>query len=395
MTLVDSRRGIAATYDALSRETGVPIDSAAAVSRLGPPMRDELVRWFPADRVDDAVARYLELYPEHAVAPTIAMPGAHEAMPPCAGTAASRSWSPASTAATPGCTCDHLELDVDEVVGWVWGAARGRCCAEHGAGGLRRRPRARRRGCARGRCAQRRCSPDRCTAEELAAAGTDVVLPDLHRVPGLARRAPAGRPGWPPSRRRCATHGSVLVAFSGGADSAFLLAAAVRALGPDHVVAATAYSDSLPAAELDAARELRGLPRRPGADAARPTRWSARATAPTPATAATSARPSCSTCSARSPSEHGCAHVATGTNADDAVAGFRPGIRAAAERGAVTPLRDAGLHQGAGARGLARAGACRPGTSRRPPACQLAGRLRHRGQPAPAGPGGARGGRRA
>src|SRR3712207_6781149 len=35
--------------------------------------------------------------------------------------------------------------------------------------------------------------------------------------------------------------------------------------------------------------------------------------------------------------------VATGTNADDAVAGFRPGMRAAAERGAVTPLRDAGL----------------------------------------------------
>ena len=41
--------------------------------------------------------------------------------------------------------------------------------------------------------------------------------------------------------------------------------------------------------------------------------------------------------------ERGLAHVATGTNADDAVAGFRPGIRAAAERGAITPLRDAGL----------------------------------------------------
>jgi uncharacterized protein len=36
-------------------------------------------------------------------------------------------------------------------------------------------------------------------------------------------------------------------------------------------------------------------------------------------------------------------HIATGTNADDAVAGWRPGIRAAAERGAVTPLRDAAL----------------------------------------------------
>jgi uncharacterized protein len=37
--------------------------------------------------------------------------------------------------------------------------------------------------------------------------------------------------------------------------------------------------------------------------------------------------------------------VATGTNADDARAGFRPGIAAAAERGAVTPLLEAGLTQ--------------------------------------------------
>ena len=54
--------------------------------------------------------------------------------------------------------------------------------------------------------------------------------------------------------------GSVVVAFSGGADSAFLLAAAVRALGPDQVVAATAVSPSLPASELDQAAEFaRGL----------------------------------------------------------------------------------------------------------------------------------------
>ena len=54
--------------------------------------------------------------------------------------------------------------------------------------------------------------------------------------------------------------GSVVVAFSGGADSAFLLAAAVRALGPERVVAATAVSASLPATELDgAAAFARGL----------------------------------------------------------------------------------------------------------------------------------------
>jgi uncharacterized protein len=37
----------------------------------------------------------------------------------------------------------------------------------------------------------------------------------------------------------------------------------------------------------------------------------------------------------------------TGTNASDLAAGFRPGIRAAAERGARTPLADAGLDKAA------------------------------------------------
>ena len=41
--------------------------------------------------------------------------------------------------------------------------------------------------------------------------------------------------------------------------------------------------------------------------------------------------------------ELGIADVVTGTNADDVRAGFRPGIRAAAERGAWTPLAGAGL----------------------------------------------------
>ena len=48
----------------------------------------------------------------------------------------------------------------------------------------------------------------------------------------------------------------MLVAYSGGADSAFLLAAAVRALGADRVVAATGYCDSLPAVERDPARDF-------------------------------------------------------------------------------------------------------------------------------------------
>jgi pyridinium-3,5-biscarboxylic acid mononucleotide sulfurtransferase len=136
--------------------------------------------------------------------------------------------------------------------------------------------------------------------------------------------------------------GSVLVAFSGGADSALLLAAAVRALGVDRVAAATGYSDSLPAVERDPARafaESLGVrlltPRTHEME-----REGYRA----------NSGERCYFCKAELletlrplADSLGLAHVATGTNADDAVAGFRPGIRAAAERGAVTPLLDAGL----------------------------------------------------
>jgi uncharacterized protein len=136
--------------------------------------------------------------------------------------------------------------------------------------------------------------------------------------------------------------GSLLVAFSGGADSAFLLAAAVRTLGSANVVAATAISASLPAAELAGAKEFAaGLGVRhlmPTTDEMSRDGYRA------------NGADRCFFCKAElldvlTPlrDDLGLAHVATGTNADDAVAGFRPGIRAAAERGAVTPLLDAGL----------------------------------------------------
>jgi uncharacterized protein len=138
------------------------------------------------------------------------------------------------------------------------------------------------------------------------------------------------------------SRGSVMVAFSGGADSAFLLAAAVRALGPGKVAAATAYSDSLPLHERSPAREFaEGLGVRVYTPQTREMeREGYRA----------NAGDRCYFCKAELldvlgplAREHGFAHVATGTNADDAVAGFRPGIRAASERGAITPLKDAGL----------------------------------------------------
>ena len=134
----------------------------------------------------------------------------------------------------------------------------------------------------------------------------------------------------------------LLVAFSGGADSAFLLAAAARAIGPERVVAATAVSPSLAADELPAARAFAS---------------SLGVRHVTPATDelaregyVANGPDRCFHCKATLldtlrplAAQLGLAAVATGTNADDAVAGFRPGIRAAAQRGALTPLLDAGL----------------------------------------------------
>ncbi|MFE5581282.1 ATP-dependent sacrificial sulfur transferase LarE [Kitasatospora sp. NPDC056531] len=136
--------------------------------------------------------------------------------------------------------------------------------------------------------------------------------------------------------------GPFAVAYSGGVDSALVLAAGVRALGPDGVLAVTAVSESLASGELGGARALADdlgvvhlAPRteelkRPGYRANGPDR--------------------CYFCKsevldtiAAVARDHGFDLVATGTNADDAADPFRPGIRAGRERGIRTPLLDAGL----------------------------------------------------
>jgi uncharacterized protein len=134
----------------------------------------------------------------------------------------------------------------------------------------------------------------------------------------------------------------VLVAFSGGVDSGVVLAAAVRSLGVERVVAATAVSPSLPAAEREAAEEFaRSLGvRHEQPRTAELERAGYRANAGN----------RCAFCKAElvdvlTPlaARLGIADVVTGTNADDLRAGFRPGIRAATERGAWAPLARAGM----------------------------------------------------
>lgn len=119
MTLIDSRPGIQAVYDQISRETGVPIDSAQVVTRLGPPTELEMAHWFPPEQVEDAVFRYREIYPEVAIERVSALPGAVDAL------AAARERGrvilvTAKAADAARRHLEHLGLDVDEVHGLVW-----------------------------------------------------------------------------------------------------------------------------------------------------------------------------------------------------------------------------------------------------------------------------------
>lgn len=135
--------------------------------------------------------------------------------------------------------------------------------------------------------------------------------------------------------------GGVVVAFSGGVDSAVVLAAAVRALGADAVLAAIADSPSLARAELSGARQLVGqlgvelvvLRTDELADPG----YRANAGDRCYFCKQTVLSAVCELARRR-----GLVQVATGTHLDDRRAAHRPGLRAAAELGVREPLVEVG-----------------------------------------------------
>lgn len=136
--------------------------------------------------------------------------------------------------------------------------------------------------------------------------------------------------------------GALAVAYSGGADSALVLAAAVRALGPERVLAVTAVSESLASGELDPARAL--------ADSLGVTHLTPRTRELERPGYRANGQDRCYFCKSEVLDtilalalDRGFRQVATGTNADDAANPHRPGIAAGRERGIRTPLLDAGL----------------------------------------------------
>ena len=336
MTLVDTRVGVHSSMVQLAAELGIPIDADLVVSRLGPPLEAELAEWMPSDAVPAAADRFRELMAESGAANCVALAGAVEAVRLVRASGGRVVVVTAKQASLAELTLAAVGIEVDAIHGWLWSDGKAVALRDEGASvyvGDHPHDVLGARGAGALSVGVRTGGTEPTDA--------DVLLQDLTAFPAwydehlLDVRLDA-------LAARLRDLGSVLVAFSGGADSAFLLAAAVRALGPDAVVAATAVSPSLASAELPAAAAfaaslgVRHLT--PGTDELSRDGYVANdgdRCFHCKATLLDTLRPLAASLDL--------AHVATGTNADDAVAGFRPGIRAAAERGAATPLLDAGL----------------------------------------------------
>ncbi len=186
-------------------------------------------------------------------------------------------------------------------------------------------------------------------------------MSDLPDVPGASRLL-----GWFDGHER------IIAAFSGGADSALVLAAAARALGTQSVVAVTAVSASLASGELEAARAF-------AADLGVEHRTVSTDEMSVEGYRANSGQ-RCYFCKATlldtlAPLAAAMGGtVVTGTNADDRRSAFRPGMRAATERGVREPLAESGLSKDE-VRAISRSWGL--ATSDKPAAACLSSRIAH------------------
>ncbi len=141
--------------------------------------------------------------------------------------------------------------------------------------------------------------------------------------------------------QRLAALRSVVVAYSGGVDSALVVALAVRALGSQAVLAATARSPSVPRAELEAAAALAcrlGV----GHVFVETREFDDPRYTSNPADRCYYCKHELYDRLAALARERGLAAIVNGANADD-LGDFRPGLRAAAEFRVHAPLAECGV----------------------------------------------------
>jgi phosphoglycolate phosphatase len=183
MTLIDSRPGIKAAYEELSARTGTYIDAELTITRLGPPLEQELAYWFPDERIEEMGDLYRELYPEFAISPTPAMRGAREAIAAVQRAGGRAIVVTAKHEPNAKLHLSHLGIEADAVIGWLWAEAKAEALREYGASVYVGDHTGDVRGARTAEALSVAVATGPCAADELREAGADVVLDDLTAFP--------------------------------------------------------------------------------------------------------------------------------------------------------------------------------------------------------------------
>lgn len=183
MTLLDTRAGIAATYRELTARTGVWVDADLAVSRLGPPLREEIAQWFPPEQVDAAVRLFRELYPRYAIHPAVPLPGAREAVRAVAEAGGSVIVVTSKAGPLAELHLRHVGIAVDRLYGERFGDGKVAALTEAGATVYVGDHVADVRAARTAGAVAVGVTTGSHTADQLRAAGADVVLSDLRMFP--------------------------------------------------------------------------------------------------------------------------------------------------------------------------------------------------------------------
>ncbi len=192
MTLIDTAPGFRSVLRALGEELGVDFPVAEMTRALGPPLDHLLAPHLPAAEVGPAGDRFRALYPDHAIASVPLLPGAEAAL------AAVRRHGGRVVVVTgkyePNARLhlDHLRLEVDALTGWLWGAGKADALQAEGASVYVGDHVHDVEGALAAGVTSVSVLTGGCTREELVAAGTHVVLDDLHAFPAWLDQHLAG-----------------------------------------------------------------------------------------------------------------------------------------------------------------------------------------------------------
>lgn len=133
MTLIDSRPGVIASFDALNADLGTAIDGRAIAARLGPTLESEMAKYFPADEIDPVCDRYRAIYAELGPVGSSLLPGATAAVNRVREGGGTTLVITAKFGPNAQLCLAHVGIEVDHVIGWRHGPQKAETLREHGA----------------------------------------------------------------------------------------------------------------------------------------------------------------------------------------------------------------------------------------------------------------------